>query len=82
MNLLPHSSQFMTLTEKVLSLYQTTDFRLVKIKHICRPENKCDLTRDILFGMARKHCGKRKCWLPAFSPFPTMFSKGLLFRLL
>ena len=22
----------------------------------------------------RKHCGKRrKCWLPAFSPFPTMF---------
>ena len=27
----------------------------------------------------RKHCGKRrKCWLPAFSPFPTMFSKVLL----
>ena len=26
--------------------------------------------------MCRKHCGKRrKCWLPAFSPFPTMFSK-------
>ena len=25
----------------------------------------------------RKHCGKRrKCWLPAFSSFPTMFSKG------
>ena len=23
----------------------------------------------------RKHCGKRrKCWLPAFSPFPKMFS--------
>ena len=23
----------------------------------------------------RKHCGKRrKCWQPAFSPFPTMFS--------
>ena len=23
----------------------------------------------------RKHCGKRrKCWRPAFSPFPTMFS--------
>ena len=28
-----------------------------------------------------KHCGKRrKCWLPAFSPFPTMFSKGFLYR--
>ena len=25
----------------------------------------------------RKHCGKRrKCWLPAFSPFTTMFSES------
>ena len=22
----------------------------------------------------------RKCWLPAFSPFPTIFSKGLFCR--
>ena len=22
---------------------------------------------------------RRKCWLPAFSPFPTMFSKALFF---
>ena len=31
-------------------------------------------------GMAeiRKHCEKRrKCWLPAFSPFPIMFSKAV-----
>ena len=29
---------------------------------------------EILFGSGRKYCGKtRKCWLPAFSPFPTMF---------
>ena len=29
----------------------------------------------------KKDCGKRrKCWLPAFSPFPTMFSKGFLHR--
>ena len=28
-----------------------------------------------------KHCGKRrKCWLSAFSPFPTMFSKGFFLR--
>ena len=34
-----------------------------------------------VFGKGRKHCGKRrKCWLPAFSPFPTMFSKGFLYR--
>ena len=31
----------------------------------------------------RKQCGKRrKCWLPAFSPFPTMFSKGYPFRVI
>ena len=30
--------------------------------------------------MGRKHCGKmRKYWLPAFSHFPTMFSKALFF---
>ena len=30
--------------------------------------------------MGKKHCGKRrKCWLPAFSPCPTMFSKGFFF---
>ena len=29
-----------------------------------------------VFVKGRKHCGKRKiCWLPAFSPFPTMCLK-------
>ena len=33
------------------------------------------------FEKGRKHCGKsRKCWLRAFSPFPTKFSKGFFFR--
>ena len=37
---------------------------------------KCDSKTEICFEKGRKHCGKRrKCWLPAFSPFPTMFSK-------
>ena len=28
--------------------------------------------------MGRKHCGKRRnCSLPAISPFPSVFSKGL-----
>ena len=32
-------------------------------------------------GKGRKDCRKRrKCWLPAFSPFPTMFLKALSFR--
>ena len=33
-----------------------------------------------VFGRVKKHCGKqRKCWLPASSPLPTMFSKGSLY---
>ena len=36
------------------------------------------MTQKLKFVLkkSRKYCGKRrKCWLPAFSPFPTMFSK-------
>ena len=34
------------------------------------------------FGRLENHCGKRrKCWLPAFSPIPTVFSKAFLFRI-
>ena len=45
---------------------------LIQLKEISRWQIKCcSNDRDCL----RKHCGKRrKCWLPAFSPFPTMFS--------
>ena len=64
-----------------LTLYQTTKFRLVKIENICRWHNKCVRKIEIAVGKGRKHCGKRrKCWLPAFSPFPSMFSKGFLYR--
>ena len=35
----------------------------------------------VVFSLDRKHCGKRrKCWLPAFSSFPTMFSKGFFLQ--
>ena len=47
-------------------------------------DNKINVTNlkiEMFFGKCRKHCGKRrKCWLPAFSPFPTMFSKGFVHR--
>ena len=40
-----------------------------------------DLKTEICFVNERKHCGKRrKCWLPAFSPFATKFSNGFLLR--
>ena len=45
--------------------------------------NKINVTekKNFCFGKGRKHCGKRrKCWLPAFSPFPTMFSKAFFLR--
>ena len=39
------------------------------------------LKPDFCFWKSKKHCGKRrKCWLPAFSHFPTMFSKGSFSR--
>ena len=56
-------------------------FRLVQIESICRQQNKWKLNIEICNGKGRKHCGKwRKCWLPAFSPFPTMFSKAFCLR--
>ena len=41
--------------------------------------DKCGLKIETCFENGRKHCWKRKkCWLPAFSPFPAMFLKSLL----
>ena len=45
--------------------------------------NKSNVTQKLKFalGKGRKYCGKRrKCWIPAFSPFPTIFSKGFFLR--
>ena len=36
-----------------------------------------EIEKTNCYRMDRKHGWKRrKCWLPAFSPFPTTFSKG------
>ena len=46
-------------------------------------DDKINLTQNLIFLNGRKHCGKRrKCWLPAFSPFPTMFSKAFFHRVI
>ena len=56
-------------------------FRLVQIESFCRQQNKCDSKTEICLCKGGKHCGKRrKCWLPACSPCPTMFSKAFIFR--
>ena len=67
--------------EWVNSLSNDKSLDWSKIERICRQQNKYNLTTDVLFGMGRKHCGKRrKCWLPAFSPFLIMFLKPYFFR--
>ena len=54
-------------------------------KH-CGKRRKCNqhfLLFLQCFQKDRKHCGKRrKSWLPAFSPFCTMFSKGLFYGII
>ena len=61
----------------VLTHYQTSKFRQIQIQSICRRQNKSNQKIEICFKKGRKLCERRrKCWLPAFSPFPTMFSKG------
>ena len=47
---------------------------------ICRQQNKCDSKVEICVGKGRKYYGKRKYWLPAFSPIPLMFFKSLFVR--
>ena len=44
--------------------------------------NKIDVTwKVVCYWKDRKHCEKMsKRWLPAFSPFPTMFSIGFFFK--
>ena len=51
--------------------------------HLQTKKKKCDSKAGIYFGKGRKHCGKRrKCWLPAFSPVPTMLSRYSFSRVL
>ena len=53
-------------------------FRFVQIQSICRRQINSDSKFEIYVGKSSKQCGekRRKCWLPAFSPFPTMFSEA------
>ena len=44
-------------------------------------DDKINVIAELKFGLGRaENTGKRrKCWLPAFSLFPTMFSKDFRF---
>ena len=48
-------------------------------------DNKINVIQKQKFVLERveKIVGKgEKCWLPAFSPFPIMFSKGFFFKVI
>ena len=62
-----------------MSIYGGNCLPITKQQSFC--QNNRDLKIETYVGKDRKHCGKRtKCWLPAFSPFPTMFSKAFFSR--
>ena len=69
--------------ERCNSLPNDKIFDWSKLKAFCILQNKCEWKVQIWFGKGRKHCGKkRKCWLPAFSPFHILFSKAIYFRVI
>ena len=65
---------------KPVTILKQQFFRLVQIGgKKCR--QKSNLKTEILFGIVRKNCGKRrKCCIAAFSPFLTNFQKGVFFQ--
>ena len=78
---------FLTPTNRINSIltdsftfYHVTKKVLSKLKAFTA--NKLNVTQNIEFvssvveNIAEE---RRKCWLPAFSPFPTMFSKAFFF---
>ena len=47
----------------------------------CEKSKWPPLKQKFFLGWVENIFGKRrKCWLPAFSPFPTMFLTGFFFR--
>ena len=61
---------------KELTLYQTKKFSgSSKFKAIA--DDKINMTQKVIFFSVQEQNIMGKCWLPAFSPFTTMFSKGL-----
>ena len=52
----------------------------VQIQSVCRRIFKGSPNCRTCSWYSRKQCGKRrKCWLPAFSPIPTLFPKMLIY---
>ena len=62
----------------LLTLSQTTNFRLFQTVSVCRWQSEVERKWKKILQKGRKHCGKRRyCLLREISPFPTVFSKHL-----
>ena len=65
----------------VFNPLQDDNFRLFQTERVCRRQFQIRRKWQKAIQMGRKHWGKwRNCSLPAISPFPTVFSKGLFPR--
>ena len=66
---------FRVFNDKILNWLNLKAFAEDKINVVSKIE--------VCLLKGKKHSGKRrKCWLPAFSLFPTMFSKAFLIRVI
>ena len=65
----------------LLTLSQTTNFRLFQTERVCRQQIKFHENGRKSFIWVKKHCGQRRnCSFRAISPFRTVFSKDLYCR--
>ena len=56
---------------------------MIQIESIADDKLNVNDKLDFVLGRVGNVVGKRrKCWLPTFSPFPTIFSKALCFRVI
>ena len=66
--------------------YQTTKFMLDRTKLKAFADDKLNVAQMMIFFLSDRDkniVGKgEKCCLPAFSPFPTMFSKAISYRVM
>ena len=78
---LPFHLRVVKSLDRAINSTKRQNFRLVRIKSICRRQNKCNLKTEILLGMVRKHCGKgENAGYQHFLLFPQCFQKASFSR--
>ena len=74
-------SKLKQIADDILTLSQTTNFRLFCTERVCRGQFQICWKWQKILQTGRKLCGKRRnCLLWAISPFPRVFLKDLYSR--